>query len=178
MSARDLHGLIAEFETPEALARAVEAARMAGYTQLEAFSPFPLRNVAEMLGARPAAVPWIATVFGFLGAAVQYGFQYWANAIDYPLNVGGRPLHSWPAFVPATLIVAIMWAGAATLLSLLVLLRLPQLNHPVFAVPGFERASDDRFFLMISSRDPAFEPGGVSAFLQALSPATVREVSA
>jgi hypothetical protein len=173
-----LLGIMAEFERPEALAGAVEAARRAGYTHLDAFSPFPMKPVARMLGTRPTVVYWIALITGLIGAALQYGTQYGLNAVDYPLNVGGRPLHSWPAFIPATLIVAILWAGAATLIALLFILRLPRLHHPVFAVPGFERASEDRFFLLISSRDPFFEPEGARQFLRRLAPSAVREVPA
>jgi hypothetical protein len=136
-----------------------------------------VREVATAIGARPSAVPWIAAIAGFAGAVIQYGSQYWMNAVDYPLNVGGRPLHSWPAFLPATIIVAILWAGAATLLALLVLIGLPRLHHPVFAVPGFERASEDRFFLLISGHDPLFEPRRAEAFLKTLAPLAVREVA-
>jgi hypothetical protein len=173
-----LHGVMAEFTAPEALIAAVAAAKDAGYTRLDAFSPFPRREVAESLDVRPGAVPWIAWITGFVGAAIQYGSQYWLNAVDYPLNVGGRPLHSWPAFIPSTLIVAILWAGAATLLSMLFIIRLPRLHHPVFAVPGFERASEDRFFLLILSEDPLFEPLGAHALLQGLAPVAVRDVPA
>ncbi|HZH52955.1 MAG TPA: DUF3341 domain-containing protein [Microvirga sp.] len=173
-----LHGLIAEFRTPEALKAAVETASAVGYTRLDAFSPFPLREIAHRLGTRTRAIPWIALVAGLIGAAVQYASQYWMNAIDYPLNVGGRPLHSWPAFIPATLIVAILWAGLSTLLGLLLVLRLPRLHHPVFAVHGFERASQDRFFLCILSEDPLFEPEKTWDFLETLSPEIVREVPA
>ena len=97
--AQALHGVIAEFDRPETLSRALEAARRAGYTHLEAFSPFPLRNVADALGARASAIPWIAAIAGFIGAGIQYGSQYWLNAVDYPLNVGGRP-RSWPGLHP------------------------------------------------------------------------------
>jgi hypothetical protein len=173
-----LYGLIAEFRTPEALTRAVKAASLAGYTRLDAFSPFPLQDVAHRLGTRTTAIPWIALVAGLAGAAVQYGSQYWMNAVDYPLNVGGRPLHSWPAFIPASLIVAILWAGLATLLGLLLILRLPRLHHPVFAMHGFERASDDRFFLCILSEDPLFEERDTRIFLETLAPDIVREVPA
>jgi Protein of unknown function (DUF3341) len=172
------HGVMAEFSAPEALIAAVSAAKAAGYTRLDAFSPFPLREVAEHLGVRPSIIPWIASVTGFIGAAVQYGSQYWMNAIDYPLNVGGRPLHSWPAFIPSTLIVAILWSGAATLLSMLLIIRLPRLHHPVFAVPGFERASEDRFFLLILGDDPLFDPPRTRALLQGLAPLAVRDVPA
>jgi hypothetical protein len=173
-----LYGIMAEFRTPGALKAAVETASDAGYTRLDAFSPFPLRETAHRLGTRTTAIPWIALVAGLTGAAAQYGSQYWMNVVDYPLNIGGRPLHSWPAFVPATLIVAILWAGLATLLGLLLVLRLPRLHHPVFAVHGFERASQDRFFLCILSEDPLFEPERTWSFLETLSPEVVREVPA
>jgi hypothetical protein len=166
---------MAEFDRPEALAEAVEAARRAGYSRIEAFSPFPLREVAAALGERPRALPWIAALAGIAGAVVQYGSQVWLNAVDYPLNVGGRPLHSWPAFIPATIIVAILWAGAAAILTFLFTAGLPRLHHPVFAVPGFERASEDRFFLMIEAGDPLF--GEAAAFLRGLAPIVVREVA-
>lgn len=173
-----LYGIMAEFRTPEALKAAVEAAGAAGYTRLDAFSPFPLRETAHRLGTRTTVIPWIALVAGLIGGAVQYGSQYWMNAVDYPLNVGGRPLHSWPAFIPASLIVAILWAGLATLLGLLLVLRLPRLHHPVFNVHGFERASQDRFFLCILREDPLFDPRNTWDFMEALSPDIVREVPA
>ena len=173
-----LYGVIAEFEQPDALQRAVRAAKEAGYTRLDAFSPFPLRDVARELGGRPTAVPWIALVTGLLGAAIQYATQYGLNVLEYPLNVGGRPLHSWPTFIPATLIVAILWTGTATLLSMLFMLRLPRLHHPVLAVPGFERASEDRFFLLILAEDPRFRRDQACAFLAGLGAKAVREVPA
>jgi hypothetical protein len=175
---RQPYGIMAEFRTPEALMEAVRAAKRAGYTRLDAFSPFPLSDLAKELGVRTSAIPWIALIAGLTGAVIQYASQYWMNAIDYPLNVGGRPLNSWPAFIPASLIVAILWAGAATLISLLIILRLPRLHHPVFAVPGFERASEDRFFLCILQDDPEFDSTAIREFLGALSPLAVREVPA
>lgn len=172
------YGIMAEFRTPEALTEAVRAAKRAGFTRLDAFSPFPLADLARELGGRTSAIPWIALVAALLGAGVQYGSQYWMNVVDYPLNVGGRPLHSWPAFIPSTLIVAILWGGAATLLGLLLILRLPRLHHPVFAVPGFERASEDRFFLCILGDDPLFDAPAIRSLLEAASPEAVREVPA
>lgn len=173
-----LHGVVAEFESAEALAAAVTEARQAGYTRLDAFSPFPLRDVAETLGYRTSIIPWIAAAAGLVGAASQYYAQYWMNAVDYPLNVGGRPLHSWPTFLPSTIIVAILWAGAATLIGLLLILRLPRLHHPIFAMPGFERASEDRFFLCILADDPRFDASGAIQFLRELRPSAVHEVPA
>jgi hypothetical protein len=173
-----LHGVIARFDEADALERAVRATKAAGYTRLDAFSPFPLRELARELGARPTALSWIALTTGLIGAAVQYATQYGLNVLDYPLNVGGRPLHSWPAFIPATLIVAILWTGTATLLGMLLLLRLPRLDHPLFAVPGFERASEDRFFLLILAEDPRFDREEAAAFLRTLGAPAVREVPA
>ena len=172
------HGVIARFDEPEALERAVRAAKAAGYTQLDAYSPFPLRDVEQEFGMRPSALTWIAVTTGFIGAAVQYAAQYGLNVVDYPLNVGGRPLHSWPTFIPATLIVAILWTGTATLLGMLLLLRLPCLHHPVFAVPGFERASEDRFFLVILVEDPRFDRHAAIELLAAVGGQDAREVPA
>ena len=172
------YGIMAEFKSPEALMEAVRAAKGAGYTKLDAFSPFPSADLAKELGVRTSVIPWIATVAGLIGAAIQYGSQYWMNAVDYPLNVGGRPLHSWPAFIPASMIVAILWAGAATLIGLLLILRLPRLHHPVFAAQGFERASEDRFFLCIMQDDPIFDGATVRDFFGALAPLAVQEVPA
>jgi hypothetical protein len=171
-----LYGVIAEFADPETLTRAVRAARAAGYTRLDAFAPFPVQDIADELGIRAWSIPWIAAIAGLAGGAIQYYSQYWMNAVDYPLNVGGRPLDSWPAFIPATLIVAILWAGAATLLGLLVILRLPRLHHPVFEVEGFARASEDRFFLCILAEDPRFAPEAATGFLATLGSTAVREV--
>ncbi len=175
---RRVTGLMAEFADHHALLRALEEAQAAGFRRIEAFSPYPLQAAAERLGVRTSAIPWIAAIAGLLGAATQYYAQYWMNAVDYPLNVGGRPLDSWPAFLPATLIVAVLWAGAATLLGLLIILRLPRLHHPVFEVPGFDRASEDRFFLCILADDPAYEPGAVRAVLDRGGPIVIREVPA
>lgn len=175
---RTLHGIIAEFETPEALKEAVVQAKRAGFTKLDAYGPFPLTEVADELGVRTTAIPWIALVAGLIGGSIQYASQYWMNAVDYPLNVGGRPLNSWPAFIPASVIVAILWAAAATLISLLVILRFPRLHHPVFEVPEFRRASEDRFFLCILGEDPRFEEGSARDFLKGCSPCAIREVPA
>jgi hypothetical protein len=172
------YGIMAEFRRAEDLVEAVRTARRAGYTKLDAFSPFPLTDLAHELGVRTTIIPWIAFLAALVGAGLQYGSQYWMNVVDYPLNVGGRPLNSWPAFIPSTLIVAILWAGAATLIGLLVILRLPRLHHPVFAVHDFRRASEDRFFLCILAEDPIFMMQEARAFLETLSPLAVREVPA
>lgn len=172
------HGVMAEFRSDDALLRALRAAREAGWTRLDAFAPYPMEEAAEMLGAKGNRVAWIAIGAGLLGAIVAYGLQWWLSVVVYPINVGGRPLHAWPAFLPATTIVAILWAAAAALLGMLLLNRLPRLSHPVFAAPGFERASEDRFFLLILAEDPRFSPARAARFLHAQAPLRVAEVPA
>ena len=165
-------GLLAEFESPERLVEAVRRAREAGYSRLDAYSPFPVEGLAELLGYRRGFVlPLIALAAAVVGGAIGYGTQYYLNAVDYPLNVGGRPLHSWPAFLPAAIVVCILWATVASVIVMLALNRLPELYHPVFNVPAFERASDDRFFLCIRADDPAFVDGERTLrFLEGLRP--------
>jgi Protein of unknown function (DUF3341) len=169
-------GLMAEFDRPEALVAAARAARQAGYTQLDAFSPFPLSDLNEALGCKVSALPYIAFAAAVIGGAIQYYAQYWMNVVDYPINVGGRPLHSWPAFIPGPLVVSILWAGVATFIAMLWAMRLPQPYHPVFGVPGFERASQDRFFLWIMADDPRFDGEETRRFLTAFGPSAIREV--
>jgi hypothetical protein len=169
-------GVIAEFESAEAMVAALRAAKAAGWREMDAYAPFPVPEAAELLGAHGAPVGWIAIGMGLVGAILAYATQWWLSVHEYPINVGGRPLHALPAFLPATTIVAILWASAGTLLALLVMNRLPRLHHPVFAAPGFGRASEDRFFLCLFSADPRFEPVEAARFLQGLKPLHVAEV--
>lgn len=172
------YGTMAQYRDAEALADAVEDARAAGLRRLEVYAPYPLAELARSLGWHPSVLGWITTAAGLVGGALTYGLQWWMNAVDYPINVGGRPLHAWPTFIPATLIVAILWAATATLLAMLVVLRLPRLHHPVFAVEGFERASQDRFFLLVLAADPAFRPAAVEALLARHGPERIVAVPA
>lgn len=169
-------GVIAEFATAEAMVAALRAARAAGWRKMDAYAPYPVPEAAELLGAHGAPVGWIAIGMGLFGAVLAYATQWWLSVHDYPINVGGRPLHALPAFLPATTIVAILWAAAGTLIGLLVMNRLPRLNHPVFAVPGFRRASEDRFFLCLFAADPRFDPAEAARFLQGLGPLRVAAV--
>jgi hypothetical protein len=178
MTGRPLHGVVAEFDDAERVAAAVEALTGEGYTKLDVYAPFPMRDVAKRLGIRTASLAWIAAIAGLVGACIQYGAQYWLNVVDYPIDVGGRPLHSWPAFIPSTIIVSILWAGAATLLGMLAILRLPRLHHPIFAAPGFRRASEDRFFVCILAEDPLFAPSRAAGDLARFGPKSLNEVEA
>ena len=173
-----LHGLMAEFDDSDALAAAAGAAKRAGYRRIDAFSPFLVEAASDIVGYRGWILPTLAGMAAIVGAAIYYGAAYWMNVVDYPLNVGGRPLHSWPAFLPAVAIVAILWAGAASLIGMLVLIGLPRLHHPVFEVEGFERASSDRFFLLLRSDDPAFDAQRTSEFLEGLAPLAIHAVPA
>lgn len=171
-----LYGLLAEFEEPEALLAATRQARRAGYRELSAYSPFPVEGLAPLVGQRRNHLPWLSLAGGLGGALAAYALQYYAAVIAYPYQVGGRPLNSWPAFMPVTITVALLVAGLVTVGAMLWLNGLPQPYHPLFNVPAFERASRDRFFLCLSTRDPRFEREGSRAFLEGLGARAVWEV--
>lgn len=166
----NIYGLLASFVSPEALVRAAHRATENGYTQVDAYSPFPLDELSDALGFRKTRLPWFVFVAGVIGACVGYGLQYYCTVIAYPLNIGGRPLHSWPAFIPVTFETTILFASLAAVLGTLVFNRLPQPYHPLFNVPEFSLASRDRFFLCIEATDPRFDPDACYAFLESLEP--------
>jgi hypothetical protein len=171
-----LYGLMAEFETPTELLRATRQAYATGYRRMDAYSPFPVPEVAEALGVHDDRVNLITLVGGLMGGISAYLLQYWINTIAYPLNIGGRPFHSWPAFIIVTFEMTVLFAGAAALSGMLALNGLPLPHHPVFNAPGFESATRDRFFLCIESLDPRFEPADTRRFLDGLNPIRVVEV--
>jgi hypothetical protein len=170
------YGLMAEFTTPQALVAAAERAHEAGYRQMDAYSPFPVEGLTEILGPRNTRLALIVLGGGITGAVVGYGMQYYASVISYPLNVGGRPLHSWPNFIPITFELTILFAAFAAVLGMFALNGLPMPYHPVFNVPGFDLASRDRFFLAIEARDPYFDLEKTRQFLQGLDPVEVSEI--
>jgi hypothetical protein len=170
------YGLVAEFATPEQLIAAAGEARRAGYRAIEAFSPFPIEEMDELAHRRSILLPLLALAGALAGGGLIYFAQLYMNAIDYPLNVGGRPLHSWPTFLPVTAVVAILAAAVAVTLGMLALNRLPQFYHPMFNVPAFARATQDGFFLCISADDALFSLDETRRFLEALRPRSVAEV--
>ncbi|MFG0331501.1 MAG: DUF3341 domain-containing protein [Phycisphaerales bacterium] len=174
--ASGLYGLIAEFDTPEAIVAAAHAAGADGYLRYDAYAPFPVEGLPQAVGKRPTRLPWITLAGGLFGAVAGYSLQYYASVVSYPLLVGGRPLHSWPAFIPVTFECTILCAALASIIGMFVLNGLPRPYHPVFNVDGFERASQDRFFLCIESIDPRFELAETRAFLESLDPISVSEV--
>lgn len=170
MSEQALHGLMAEFETAEEILHATRSAWRAGYRNLDAYSPYPVEGLARALGMRHSRVPSVVLIGGLVGGGVGFFMEYWAMAVDYPLNVGGRPYNSWPVFIPITFELLVLVASFAAFLGMLFLNGLPKLYHPVFNVPGFERASQDRFFLCIEATDPLFDREATARFLAEFKP--------
>jgi hypothetical protein len=170
------YGLLAEFETAEQLIEACRQTTAAGYTVVDAYSPFPIAEVPDALGFRRASMSAVMFIGGCVGAASGFLMQLWCNAHNYPLNVAGRPLNSWPSFIPITFEMMVLTASMTGVFGLLAACGLPMLYHPVFNVPRFALASRDRFFLLIASNDPKFDPTATREFLNGLRPYEVSEV--
>ena len=175
-TAAALHGVMAEFTTADDLIRATRAARLAGYSRMDGYSPYPVGEVADELGFPRSEIGAIMFIGGLCGATLGLLMQTWIAVYDYPIGVGGKPFWSWPQFIPITWALLVLTASMSGLFGLLVLCGLPQPYHPVFNVPAFQRATKDRFFLCIESVDPRFEVGQVTAFLNGLQPESVAEV--
>jgi hypothetical protein len=173
---RPLYGLMAEFADPDALVEAARSVRQAGYKWFEAYSPFPIHGLAEAIGFRHTKVPHLVLLGGVIGCIGGFALQYWVSAIAYPLNIGGRPLNSWPAFIPITFECTILVASLFAVLGMLALNGLPQPHHPVFGVERFSHATRDGFFLCIQARDEAFDEQQTRAFLERLEPMEVMDV--
>ncbi len=169
-------GVLGEFSTPEALLAATQKAREAGYRHVEAYTPFPVEGLAEAVGFRWTAVPLLTLMGGVGGGLTGFGLQYWVAAITYPLNIGGRPLNSWPAFIPVTFELTVLGASIFAVVGMLALNKLPQPYHPVFNVDRFAQASTDKFFLCIEARDPKFDLAETARFLKSLHAEHVNEV--
>ena len=173
-----LYGLLAEFKHPEDLVECARCARKEGYELMDGFSPFPVEHLAEALGSHRTSVPAIALVGGLTGGIGGYLMQYLSAAAFYPINVGGRPLNSWPSFIVVTFELTILFAGLFTAFGMLALNGLPKPHHPLFAVPQFSMVTDDAFFFFIEAIDPLFNQERTKAFLQDLNPVGVYEVDA
>ena len=171
-----LHGVIAEFESPAALIEAVRQARAAGYRKMDAYTPYPIEELAHALALPRTKLPILVLAGGALGCATGVAMQWFATAVHYPLNVGGRPFASWPSYVPITFELTVLFAAIAAVLGMLALNGLPMPYHPVFSVPRFALASRDRFFLCIESGDPLFEVEKTKDFLASLGAREVTEV--
>jgi len=172
-----IYGLMAEFEEPNDLVAAAHRARQEGYRRMDAYSPLPIEELHEALGFHDRRLPLIVLIGGIVGCVGGYGLQWWASTIAYPLNVGGKPMHSWPAFIPVTFETTILVAALSAVFGMLALNGLPQPYHPVFNVPRFALASRNRFFLCIEARDPKFDLDGTRRFLEQLGPREVTTVA-
>ena len=171
-----LYGVMAEFDSPDALMAAAHSARKAGYTKMDGYSPFPIEELDEALGFKKSWLPAFVLIGGLFGLALGYGFQYWVSVIDYPVMVGGRPYHSWPSFIPVTYELMILSASITAVISMFALNGLPMPYHPVFNVDRFGMASTDRFFLCIEATDPKFDLGKTKSFLEQCHPTHISEV--
>ena len=178
MSERPLYGLLAEFPSAESLCAAVRHVRARGWTRVEAYTPFAIEGLDEIIGADKGWIAPLTLLGGILGGAGTYLLQWYAAVVDYPINIGGRPLDSWPAFIPATFEITILGAALAAVVAMLMLNGLPRLYHPLFEVEEFELASRNRFFLCLPARDPVFAPGPARDLLAELHPLLLREVPA
>jgi hypothetical protein len=171
-----LYGLMAEFDSAQSLLDAAGSVREAGYTRTDAYSPFPIHGLAGALGFRERHVAPIVLAGGITGLCVGYGLQYWTHVIAYPLNIGGRPNHSWVSFIPPTFETTILFAAFGAVFGMLALNGLPQPYHPVFNAARFHLATRDAFFLAIEATDPKFDLDRTRTFLTGLHPREVVEV--
>jgi Protein of unknown function (DUF3341) len=170
-----IYGMMAEFDSATALFDAARSTRQAGYNKIDAYSPFPIEGLAEEIGA-PHDVPLVVLIGGIVGGLTGYLMQWWMSAVDYPINVGGKPAHSWPAFIVITFEMTILFAGISAVFGMLALNGLPMPYHPVFNVPRFAMASKDRFFLIVFSSDPKYNSAATRDFLLGLQPRSISEV--
>src|SRR5215475_6949061 len=170
------YGLMAEFDSPSAVVAAARRVYEAGYRRINAYSPFPIEELSEAIGFHRDNVALVTLIGGILGALGGFALQYWTSAIDYPINVGGRPLLSLPAFIPVTFECTILLGAFGAFLGNLLMNRLPQPYHPAFNIPSFARASQDRFFVCIKSDDPIYSETRTRAFLEGLGAIEVSNV--
>ena len=172
-----IYGLMAEFDDPSQLVLAAERAHKAGYRRMDAYSPLPIEELHEALGSHHSRLPLIVLIGGLIGCIGGFLIQYWTMAVSYPINVGGRPFNSWPAFIPVTFECTILGASLAAVFGMLALNGLPMPYHPVFNVPRFALASRNRFFLCIEARDPKFDLNETRRFFETLSPRDISTVA-
>jgi hypothetical protein len=176
MAKRPIYGVMAEFETTKDVVEAAHRAREAGYREIDAYSPFPVEGLSEAVGFPSTRLPAITLIGGLIGCFGGFFLQYFPNVIGFPLDIGGKPFDSWPSFIPITFELTILCAGVSTVVGMIWLNKLPTPYHPVFNVPRFELASQDRFFLCIKSKDPRFNLEEVRRFFEELEPREVNVV--
>jgi hypothetical protein len=176
MRRQPLYGMLAEFETPDALLEAARKTQAAGYKRLDAFTPMPVEGLAEAVGFHRTSLPLVVLIGGILGGTAGFFMCWYANVISFPLNIGGKPLNSWPMWIPITFELTILGAALFCVFGMLAMDGLPAPYHPVFNVARFALASRDRFFLLVKARDRRFDPVKTKEFLQSLQPREVSDV--
>ncbi|MDX1656051.1 MAG: DUF3341 domain-containing protein [Candidatus Competibacteraceae bacterium] len=176
MNERQLYGVLAMFDSAEGVLAAARAAREAGFTRMDAYTPFPVEGLADTLGFKGDEMRWWVLAGGIMGGILGYLVQWWTAVVDYPLNIGGRPIHAWPSFMLVTFEMAVLLGAFGGFFGMLYKNGLPRLNHPVFNAHCFQLESRDRFFLCIEAEDPRFDPEDTAAFLGKLNALEVTEV--
>ena len=176
MTRPPIYGLLAEFHSPHEVVEAAKKVREAGYRRVDGYSPYPIEEFCEALHFHRSPLPKLVLLGGILGLLAGWGLEYWASVIDYPMNIGGRPVNSWPAFIVPAFETTILFAAGTAVFGMLALNGLPQPYHPVFNVPDFALASRDRFFIGIEALDPKFDREGTKAFLRGLGASAISEV--
>ena len=171
-----VYGVMAEFETPEQILQAALRTHAAGYRRIDAYSPMPVEGLAEAIGFEWTSLPMVVFIGGLLGGCTGFFMCWYANVVSFPLNIGGKPYNSWPAWIPITYELTILGAALAAVFGMIIMNGLPQPYHPVFNVPRFALASTDRFFLVIKARDQKFDLAQTKAFLLEMNPQGVFEV--
>jgi hypothetical protein len=171
-----LYGIMAEFDNPSDLIAAARRTHEAGYRRINGYSPYPIEELDEAIGFTRTSLPLIVLIGGILGGLGGFFMQYWIEVIDYPLNVGGKPFNSWPAFIPITFECTVLVASLAAVFGMLLLNKLPQPYHPVFNAPNFALATRDKFFLVIEANDPKFKHAEAMRFMNTLGAMGVNDV--
>ena len=171
-----LYGVMAEFENPTDLVAAAQKVYSLGYRRINGYSPYPIEELSEAIGFTKTSLPLIVFIGGLIGGLSGFFMQYWIEVIDYPINVGGKPTNSWPAFIPITFEMTVLFAAFSAVLGMLILNKLPQPYHPVFNLPNFALATRDRFFLAIEANDAKFNHAEVVDLLKSLNAVAVNDV--
>lgn len=176
MKGKPVYGLLAEFESPEQILAAAHKTHEAGYKRVDAFTPIPVEGLAEAIGFQWTSLPIVVFLGGLFGGLGGFGMCYYANVISFPLDIGGKPLNSWPAWIPITFELTILGGALAATFGMLAMNGLPAPYHPVFNVQRFALASTDRFFLCIKARDKKFDTAQTRTFLESLRPHGIFEI--
>jgi hypothetical protein len=171
-----IYGLLAEFDQPERIVAAADRARGEGYRNMDAFTPFPIEELTDALGIRHTRLPLFVLCCGIAGCLIGFFMQYYVAVVEYPLNIGGRPLNSWPQFIPITFEMTILFAAIGAVIGMIFRSGMPRPVHPLFNVPRFELATRDKFFLLIEATDPRFDRNETEKFLRGLEPTGISVV--